>query len=56
MDIQPDRIVERAKERIEAGDPYGAVHLLREVTATGRAFADAHHLLGLAYSMIGQPS
>jgi Tfp pilus assembly protein PilF len=54
MDIQPDRIVERAKERIEAGDPYGAVHLLREVTASGRAFADAHHLLGLAYSMIGQ--
>ncbi|MGA2384066.1 MAG: tetratricopeptide repeat protein [Gemmatimonadales bacterium] len=56
MDIQPDRIVERAKERIEAGDPYGAVHLLREVTASGRAFADAHHLLGLAYSMIGQPA
>ncbi len=55
MDIQPDRIVERAKERIEAGDPYGAVHLLREVTESGKAFADAHHLLGLAYSMIGQP-
>jgi tetratricopeptide (TPR) repeat protein len=54
MDIQPDRIVERAKERIDAGDPYGAVHLLREVTASGRAFADAHHLLGLAYSMVGQ--
>jgi tetratricopeptide (TPR) repeat protein len=55
MDIQPDRIVERAKERLEAGDPYGAVHLLREVTASGKAFADAHQLLGLAYSMIGQP-
>jgi tetratricopeptide (TPR) repeat protein len=55
MDIQPDRIVAKAKERIQAGDPYGAVHLLREVTATGRAFADAHHLLGLALSMIGQP-
>ena len=54
MDIQPSRTVERAKERIEAGDPYGAVHLLREVTASGRAFADAYHLLGLAYSMIGQ--
>ena len=55
MDIQPDRIVEHAKERLEAGDPYGAVHLLREVTASGKAFADAHQLLGLAYSMIGQP-
>jgi tetratricopeptide (TPR) repeat protein len=56
MDIQPDRIVERARERIEAGDPYGAVHLLREVTASGKAFADAHHLLGLALSMSGQPA
>jgi tetratricopeptide (TPR) repeat protein len=55
MDIQPDRIVERARERIEAGDPYGAVHLLREVIASGKAFADAHHLLGLALSMSGQP-
>lgn len=54
MDVQPDRIVARAKERIEAGDPYGAVHLLRDVVATGRAFADAHHLLGLAYSLVGQ--
>jgi len=56
MDIQPDRNVERARERIEAGDPYGAVHLLREVTASGKAFADAHHLLGLALSMSGQPA
>ncbi len=56
MDIQPDRIVARARERLQAGDPYGAVHLLREITETGRAFADAHHLLGLAYSMIGQPA
>ncbi len=54
MDVQPDRIVARAKERIEAGDPWGAVHLLREVTASGKAFADAHHLLGLALSMTGQ--
>ncbi len=56
MDAQPDRIVARAGERLEAGDPYGAIHLLREVTSSGRAFADAHHLLGLAYSMIGQSS
>jgi len=56
MDIQPDRIVARARERIAAGDPYGAVHLLREVTSSGKAFADAHHLLGLALSMTGQPA
>ena len=56
MDVLPDRSVERAKERITAGDPYGAVHLLREVIDSGRAFADAHQLLGLAYSMIGQPA
>lgn len=56
MDVPPDRIVARAKERIEAGDPYGAVHLLREVIASGRAFADAHQLLGVAYCMVGQPA
>ena len=54
MDARPDRQVTRAKERLDAGDPYGAIHLLREVVATGQAFADAHHLLGLAYSMVDQ--
>jgi len=54
MDARPDRQVARAKERLDAGDPYGAIHLLRDVVAAGRAFADAHHLLGLAYSAIDQ--
>ena len=54
MDARPDRQVARAKERLDAGDAYGAIHLLREVVATGKAFADAHHLLGLAYSLVGQ--
>lgn len=54
MDARPDRQVARAKERFDAGDAYGAIHLLREVVATGKAFADAHHLLGLAYAMVGQ--
>jgi len=54
MDARPDRQVSRAKDRLDAGDAYGAIHLLREVVATGTAFADAHHLLGLAFSMIGQ--
>jgi tetratricopeptide (TPR) repeat protein len=55
MDIPPSRLVSRARERFDAGDAYGAIHLLRDVVASGRAFADAHHLLGLAYSMVGQP-
>ncbi len=54
MDARPDRLVARARDRLDAGDPYGAIHLLREVIASGRAFADAHHLLGLAYSLVGQ--
>lgn len=54
MDARPDRQVARAKERLDAGDAYGAIHLLREVVATGKVFADAHHLLGLAYAMVGQ--
>lgn len=54
MDARPDRQVARAKERLDAGDAYGAIHLLREVVATGKAFADAYHLLGLAYALVGQ--
>ena len=55
MDVSPERLVEQARERFELQDYYGAIHLLEEVIATGRAFADAHHLLGLSYSLAGQP-
>jgi tetratricopeptide (TPR) repeat protein len=54
MDARPDHAVARARERLDAGDAYGAIHVLREVVAGGGAFADAHQLLGLAYSFIGQ--
>ena len=54
MDAKVDGMVARAKDRLAAGDPYGAIHILREVTASGRAFADAHHLLGLAHSAAEQ--
>ncbi|HEX4574532.1 MAG TPA: tetratricopeptide repeat protein, partial [Gemmatimonadales bacterium] len=54
MDVSPEHLVERARERFQLQDYYGAIHLLEEVIATGRAFADAHHLLGLAYSLVGQ--
>src|SRR3970282_1752771 len=55
MEVSPERLVEQARERFELQDYYGAIHLLEEVIATGRAFADAHHLLGLSYSLAGQP-
>src|SRR2546425_5450601 len=55
MDVSPERLVEQANERFQLQDYYGAIHLLEEVIAGGRAFADAHHLLGLSYSLAGQP-
>lgn len=55
MDVSSDQLLELAKERFAADDYYGCIHLLSELVATGRAFADAHHLLGLAYFLIGQP-
>src|SRR3989440_6009549 len=54
MDVSPEHLVGQARERFQLQDYYGAIHLLEEVVATGRAFADAHHLLGLSYSLIGQ--
>src|SRR2546429_9521730 len=55
MDVSPERLVEQASERFQLQDYYGAIHLLEEVIATGRAFADAHHLLGVSYSLAAQP-
>src|SRR5438045_8670319 len=54
MDVSPEHLVAQARERFQLQDYYGAIHLLEEVIATGRAFADAHHLLGLSYSLVGQ--
>ncbi len=54
MDVRPENLVERAKERFELQDYYGCVHLLDEVIQTGKAFADAHHLLGLALHLSGR--
>jgi tetratricopeptide (TPR) repeat protein len=54
MDAKTDRLVEQARDRFDAGDAHGAIHVLSEVVAGGGGFADAHHLLGLAYSMVGR--
>jgi tetratricopeptide (TPR) repeat protein len=55
MDIQNQQLVEKAKERFAVQDYYGCVHILDELVASGRAFADAYHLLGLAYHLSGRP-
>src|SRR5437773_1992868 len=55
MDVSPEHQVGQARERFQLQDYYGAIHLLEDVVASGRAFADAHHLLGLSYCLAGQP-
>ncbi len=55
MDASPEHLVDQARERFQLGDYYGTIHILEDVVDSGRAFADAHHLLGLAYSLAGQP-
>ncbi len=54
MDARPDHLVRAARERFEAGDPHGTIHLLVELVQSGQAFADAHNLMGLAYAMVGR--
>jgi tetratricopeptide (TPR) repeat protein len=55
MDVSPELLVEQARERFQLQDYHGAIHLLEDVVATGRAFADAHHLLGVCHSLVGHP-
>lgn len=54
MDVRPEQLLERARERFGLEDYYGTIHLLEELIATGRAYADAYNLLGLAYQLAGQ--
>ena len=54
MAVQTERALARARERFAVQDYYGTVHLLEEIVATGRAFADVHHLLGVSLSLLGQ--
>ena len=55
MELSPRQQLELAKERFALQDYYGAIHVLEELIERGAAFADAHHLLGLAYEMAGKP-
>jgi len=54
MDASPEHQVDLARERFQLQDYYGAIHILEEVVTSGRSFPDAHHLLGLSYSLVGQ--
>jgi tetratricopeptide (TPR) repeat protein len=54
MAAQTERGLTRARERFAVQDYYGTVHLLEEIVAGGRAFADVHHLLGVSLSLMGQ--
>jgi tetratricopeptide (TPR) repeat protein len=54
MAAQTERVLVRARERFAVQDYYGTVHLLEEIVAGGRAFADVHHLLGVSLSLLGQ--
>jgi len=56
MEVSPEQIMGEAKERFAAQDYFGTVHLLEELISSGRAFADAHHLLGLALHLLDQPA
>lgn len=54
MDVSADHLIARARERFAVQDYYGAIHLLEDIIASGRAFADAYHLLGVSFSLLGQ--
>jgi tetratricopeptide (TPR) repeat protein len=54
MAAQTERVLARARDRFAVQDYYGTVHLLEEIVAGGRAFADVHHLLGVSLSLLGQ--
>lgn len=53
MQVSADHLLAQARERFAVQDYYGAVHLLEELVAGGRSFADAHHLLGLSLALLG---
>jgi tetratricopeptide (TPR) repeat protein len=54
MQVSSDHLMSQARERFAVQDYYGAAHLLEDLIASGRSFADVHHLLGLALALLGQ--
>jgi tetratricopeptide (TPR) repeat protein len=54
MQVSSDHLLSQARERFAVQDYYGAAHLLQDLVASGRSFADVHHLLGLSLALLGQ--
>lgn len=55
MRVSDEPLINQARERFALQDYYGAIHLLEDVVKGGKQFADAHHLLGLSFALLGQP-
>ncbi|MGH7701547.1 MAG: tetratricopeptide repeat protein [Gemmatimonadales bacterium] len=55
MRVSGEHLINQARERFALQDYYGAIHLLEEVVKSRGSFADAHHLLGLCFALLGQP-
>lgn len=54
MLVSPDHLLTAAQERFAAHDYFGTVHHLEELVEAGHAYADAHHLMGVALAMLGR--
>jgi tetratricopeptide (TPR) repeat protein len=55
MDVSTRSMVEVARERFANRDYYGALLSVEDLTGSGRAYADVHHLRGLCFSMLDRP-
>ncbi len=55
MDVSTRGIVDVARERFANRDYYGALLALGDISGSGRAYADIHHLRGLCFSLLDRP-
>jgi tetratricopeptide (TPR) repeat protein len=55
MDVSTRGIVDVARERFTNRDYYGALLALGDLSGSGRAYADIHHLRGLCFSLLDRP-
>ncbi len=54
MRVSGEHLINQARERFALQDYYGAIHLLEDLVRSRGSFADAHHLLGLSFALLGQ--
>ena len=48
-----ERQLAQARDRFALQDYYGTIHLCARVLDAGCAFPDVHHLMGIAYALLG---